>query len=254
MHNLRKPFQGVLNIIRFNWHYYVLSLTFVTIILLTVNQFNTTLQVVASTVVLLIVFTTLTSLAVSFYIYDLSDLYRLSWLDILKSRDKEKILNINAGFDETSNLLQHRFPGSELMVADFYDPEKHTEVSIKRARRAYPSYENTKPVATNHLPLPDNSMDKIFAILSAHEIRNADERVTFFKELSRTLAATGRIIVTEHLRDTANFLAYNIGFLHFHSKSTWLKTFKNAGLIVSEEIKVTRFITTFILVKNGTAS
>ena len=64
----------------------------------------------------------------------------------------------------------------------------------------------------------------------------------------------GQVIVTEHLRDTANFIAYNIGFLHFHSKETWLQTFRNAGFKVFQEIKITPFISTFILTKNGIAS
>ena len=61
-------------------------------------------------------------------------------------------------------------------------------------------------------------------------------------------------IVTEHLRNTINFLAYNIGFFHFHAKATWLKTFESAGFRVTEEIKISAFITTFTLDKNGTAS
>ncbi len=165
-----------------------------------------------------------------------------------------KIVNINAGFDETSNLLRSKFANSELVVFDFYDPAKHTEVSIKRARKAYPPFPNTQQVKTNHLPLQDNSTEKVFAILSAHEIRNDDERNSFFKELRRALTATGQIIVTEHLRDTANFLAYNIGAFHFHSKASWLKAFQSSGLRVVEEIKITPFITTFILDKNGVTS
>ncbi|MEO7045031.1 MAG: methyltransferase, partial [Ferruginibacter sp.] len=98
------------------------------------------------------------------------------------------------------------------------------------------------------------SIDKIFTILSAHEIRDDKERVSFFEELHRVLNSTGQIIVTEHLRDTANFLAYNIGFFHFHSKATWLKTFQLSGFQIVNEIKITPFITTFILEKNGTTS
>ena len=137
---------------------------------------------------------------------------------------------------------------------DFYDPAKHTEVSIRRAREAYPPFPNTQQVKPADLPLQDNSADKIFAILSAHEIRNEIERKSFFQELRRVLSPTGQIIVTEHLRDTANFLAYNIGAFHFHSKASWLKAFQSSGLRVSEEIKITPFITTFILDKNGVTS
>ncbi|MEP6793846.1 MAG: methyltransferase domain-containing protein [Saprospiraceae bacterium] len=190
-------------------------------------------------------------MTVSFYIYDISDLYKLTWLDKWQSNNR-KIVYINAGFDETSHLFKRKFPNSELSVFDFYDPTKHTEVSIKRARKAYAPFPDTQQINTTHLPLPDNSVDVIFVILAAHEIRNDEERITFFQELKRVLTTTGKIIITEHLQDTANFLAYNIGFFHFHSKTTWFKTFQSAGLRVVEEIKITPFITTFILGKNGT--
>ena len=251
--SIRKPFQGVWNIIRFNWHYYVLSAAIVVLIFVLQHYFYS-LSVAANILVLLIVCSTLISLAVSSYIYDFSDLYKLSWLDSLKYGEREIIINIHAGFDETSKLLRKRFEAYELVVADFYDPIKHTEISIKRARKVYPPFPNTQQVSTKYLPIQDNSADKIFTILSAHEIRNNQERVIFFKELQRVLKPSGQVIVTEHLRDKANFLAYNIGFFHFHSKATWLKTFHLSGLCVSKEIKTTPFITTFILEKNGTAS
>lgn len=252
MEAMRKPFQGVGNIIRFNWQYYVLSLIAIVALLLISNNLTAALRAAAIVSVLLIIIANLISLSVSFFIYDLSSLYKLTWLDRL--RTGSKIININAGFDETSNLLKSKFTNADLIVLDFYDPTKHTEVSIKRARKAYPPFPNTQQTSTTNLPLKDKSADNVFAILSAHEIRNDEERVSFFRELNRVLAATGQVIVTEHLRDTANFLAYNIGFFHFHSKSTWLQTFQLAGFKVADEIKITPFISTFILDKNGTAS
>src|SRR5690606_25188876 len=97
----------------------------------------------------------------------------------------------------------------------------------------------------------ENTFDKSIAIFSAHEIRNEKERVQFFKELNRTTKPTGQVLVTEHLRDWKNFLVYTIGFLHFYSRKTWLRTFEQADLTVKQEIKTTPFITTFILEKNG---
>ncbi|MCU7548601.1 class I SAM-dependent methyltransferase [Chitinophagaceae bacterium LB-8] len=254
MDSVRKPFQGVWNIIRFNWHYYILSIFLVLFILLLQKSFNQSFKVAANILALLIISSTLITLIVSLYIYDFSKLYTLTWLSNLKQGGKETIININAGFDETSSLLKRKFENSELLVADFYDPEKHTELSIKRARKAYPPFPNTFRISTKHLPIEDSSADKIFAILSAHEIRNEKERIAFFNELQRVLKASGQIIVTEHLRDTANFLAYNIGFFHFHSKATWHKTFHSSRLQVAKEIKITPFISTFILEKNGSAS
>lgn len=254
MDKMRKPFQGVWNIIRFNWQFYVLAFGFVLLILSFRGSFSATNLIISDILLFLIIGSTILSLLVSTYIYDFSNLYKLSWLDKLRHNEQEKIVNINAGFDETSYLLKEKFKDCKLTVLDFYDQTKHTEVSIRRARKVYPAYPNTQQVKTTDLPLQDNSADKIFTILSAHEIRNEEERKSFFRELHRALSPTGQIIVTEHLRDTANFLAYNIGAFHFHSKTSWLKSFQSSGLRVAEEIKITPFITTFILDKNGVTS
>src|SRR5690606_9614437 len=101
----------------------------------------------------------------SFYIYDLSDLYQLKWIE---NAGNKKILNINAGFDETSEIIINKFPQSDLTICDFYNPDKHTEISIKRARRAYPPNPKTISVLTDKLPFSEKSFDKSFAILSAH--------------------------------------------------------------------------------------
>lgn len=251
---MRKPFQGVWNIVRFNWHFYVLSLGVLLLLLLLSNYTNSTLRLYLLVIALLIFLPTLISLSVSYYVYDLSGLYNLNWVTDFIDTERNTIVNINAGFDETSILLKNKFPNSELVVFDFYDPKKHTEVSIKRARKAYPLFPNTKSVTTNNLPMLDNSADKIFVIFAAHEIRNEQERLGFFKELKRVLKPTGEIFITEHLRDVSNFLAYNIGFLHFYSKQTWLQTFQLAELTLKSEQKITPFISTFTLTKYGVAS
>jgi ubiquinone/menaquinone biosynthesis C-methylase UbiE len=168
-------------------------------------------------------------------------------MDELSMIKPDSIMNVNAGFDETSDLLVQKYPDASLRVLDFYDPDKHTEISIQRARNAYPPFPGTLSIETNKIPLKDQSVDAIFAILSAHEIRDKNERILFFQELNRTLKENGSIIVTEHLRDIPNFLAYTIGFFHFHSKRTWLKTFQAAGLKVNEEIKITSFLNVFVL-------
>ena len=174
----RKSTQGVLNIIRFNWHFYLIAFIILVILFLFKNQFSLQIQTSFNIVVLVAIYIISTSLLVSFYIYDLSDLYQLKWIE---NADNKKILNINAGFDETSEIIINKFPKADLTICDFYNPEKHTEVSIKRARREYPPNPNTISVVTGRLPFLDNTFDQTFAILSAHEIRNQAERVQFFK-------------------------------------------------------------------------
>ena len=249
MDTLRQPFQGVWNIVRFNWHFYVLIAAF----LLGLYILNSSIPPQYNAYILLIsalaIGTTAVSLLVSYYVYDVSNLYTLDWLE--DSSNDLNIVNINAGFDETSVLLSTKYPHAHLTVLDFYDAEKHTEVSIKRARKAYPPFPNTWTITTSNLNLANNSADKVFLTLAAHEIRNDAERAVFFNELRRVLKPDGQIFVTEHLRDTANFLAYNIGFFHFLSKANWYKTFAAADLIITKEQTITPFITLFILEKNG---
>ena len=251
---MRRPFQGVWNIIRFNWHFYVLSFGILFLLLLFSNYANSTFRFYFFIIGLLIFLPTLISLSVSYYVYDLSGLYKLNWITKATTDQQHTIVNINAGFDETSILLKAKFPTAELLVFDFYDPQKHTELSIKRAREAYPLFLNTKSVIATSLPMTENSADKIFVIFAAHEIRNVQERMDFLKELKRVLRPTGEIMITEHLRDVPNFLAYNIGFLHFYSKRTWLQLFKLAGLSLKSEQKITPFISTFTLTKYGVTS
>lgn len=249
MEQLRKPFQGVTNIIRFNWHFYVGVISFCLLIFLINTNFHSPINYLLNLVSLFAITITLITLAVSFYVYDLSGLYKLDWLP--NWDDKQNIVNINAGFDETSELLNLKYPYSNLTVLDFYDPTKHTEISIKRARKAYPSYSNTITTKTETLPIETNSVDKVFVIFSAHEIRNENERVEFFNELKRIISNTGEIYVTEHLRDLPNFLAYNIGFMHFLGLGSWYSVFEKSDLKIKNEQKLNPFITNFTLTKYG---
>ena len=249
MEEIRKPFQGILNILRFNWHFYAIGFVIISLFLIIAPYTNPTISKFIHFIIFLMVLTVFISLVVSYYVYDLSGFYELNWI---KNNDNPiSVLNINAGFDETSVLLKTKFKNATFLVLDFYNPKKHTEISIKRARKIYPPNSKTINISTSKIDLQNNSVDKIFIILSAHEIRNQEERINFFKELNRIIKPKGQIFVTEHLRGFSNFFAYNIGAFHFFSRSNWLNTFDNAKLNVVSEIKKTPFISTFILEPNG---
>ncbi len=254
MEPLRKPLQGVTNIIRFNWHFYVLAFIALAGILFYAPFLNPAYIPYVEIFTALATLSIILSLAVSWYVYDGSALYSLRWMDSIKIQEGTTIVNINAGFDETSALVQHKFPNATIIVFDFYDAAKHTEVSIKRARKAYPAFPGTTAITTTKIPLADASADRILLTLAAHEIRADEERTVFFKELQRILKPGGQVLVTEHLRDLPNFLAYNIGSFHFFSKATWLHTFTASGFNVLQEQKHTPFITTFILEKYAATS
>lgn len=254
MEQLRKPLQGIGNIIRFNWHFYLLSAAMVVFLFLLKVGLQESLFVYINSLAYLVTGVTVISLMVSFYIYDLSALYKLSWVDDFRDSSEEQIINIHAGFDETSALLAHKYPQADLLVLDFYDPIQHTEVSIRRARKAYPPFLNTKQVSTTDFALKAKCADRIFIMFSAHEIRNGTGRIAFFREVQRVLKEKGQVVVTEHLRDVPNFLAYTIGFFHFFSGTSWKRTFEAANLKICKEQKITPFITSFILEKNGVSS
>jgi hypothetical protein len=245
----RKPFQGVTNIVRFNWHFYVIA--GILIVAVIIGQrflnfpFDLLVLLVASGALLGIII----SLLVSWFVYDRSNLYALHFLRDLQISPAAELVNINAGFDETSAILKANYPGASLTVFDFYDPQKHTEISIERARKAYPAFPGTRTISTNAIPLQENSIDVIFLILAAHEIRNDEERIAFFRQLKSALKANGKIVVVEHQRDPNNFFAYNFGFFHFHSNASWKRTFTGSGLIIEKETKHTPFLSNFILRK-----
>ena len=244
---LRKPFQGVVNIIRFNWHLYIISLAILLIIGLFLRQFDGIIHLILFTLSVGILANTLISLAVSYFVYDYSSLYTFDWLKRLPILPGNTLVNIHAGFDESSLTIKNNYVENALRILDFYDPKLHTEVSIKRARAAYPALPETESITTSQLPLPNQSADFVFLILAAHEIRSPKERLIFFQELKRILTPDGKVILLEHQRDIYNFMAYSIGFFHFYPSSTWKKLFKESHFAIQEQFKITPFITAYIL-------
>jgi ubiquinone/menaquinone biosynthesis C-methylase UbiE len=245
--SLRKPLQGVLNIIRFNWHFYIIAFLSLVFIYFFKNIFGNTVEIFVLFLAFGIITTTVISLIVSCWIYDFSDLYSLKWLDDFGIKPDGKMANISAGFDETSVLLTQKFSTASLAIFDFYDEKLHTEVSIKRARLAYPPPPETQVITTKNIPLSAASCDTVFVLLSAHEIRNDAERAVFFKAIKAVLKPNGQLIIVEHLRDTANFMAYTIGFLHFLSEKTWFQTFAAADFKIIKKMKITPFVTGYLL-------
>ena len=167
---VRKPYQGVFNIVRFNWHFYAIA-GMVILALLATGVFTD--KISFWIVVLLaaeILMSVAVSLLVSYYIYDRSHLYDFGWLKGVATDKPQTVINIHAGFDETSATLQKAFTGAIVHVYDFYDPGKHTEISIERARKAYPPFPGTLNVTTDRLPTAEALADLIFNIFALHEI------------------------------------------------------------------------------------
>ncbi|WP_235299686.1 class I SAM-dependent methyltransferase [Portibacter marinus] len=242
----RRPFQGVLNILDFNRHFYYYGLAALALLLVVIYAIK--LPTIISVVLIVgFMYGLLMPLIVSAYVYDFSGYYSLKWLDHFiedKSLSSE-IVNINAGFDETSYIIKDKFKNAELQVYDFYDEELHTEAAIVRARKVSLVYPNTEQIKSNSIPKEDESTDIVFLLSSAHEIREFPEKVEFLKECYRICKPNGKVIMVEHLRDFPNFLAFTVGFNHFFSKRVWKKAFISAGFASVQEKKFTPFMSIF---------
>jgi len=242
----RRNFQGVLNILSFNRHFYVLGFGILVVIFAS-RLFFEWPNLVFWMVVATFVYGLTMPLLVSAYVYDLSGYYKFHWLSkvVSDANNVKLVASIHAGFDETSFILKEKFPGADLRVFDFYDGKQHTEPAIKRARKVSSRYPGTRQIASDHIPLQDKTFDLIFLLSAVHEIRSPEEKLRFLRECHRVCKPGGKVIMVEHLRDLPNFLAFSVGFTHFFSRSVWKKSFEHAGFHSFHEIKFTPFMSVF---------
>ncbi|MAT53256.1 MAG: methyltransferase type 11 [Saprospirales bacterium] len=242
----RQKFQGVLNILSFNRHFYAFGLIAMAIIIGSQYILNWN-EGLFWLVICGFIYGLTMPLIVSAYVYDFSGFYNFDWLKRMNLDDSPQNLNlnINAGFDETSYIIKKILPYSRLQVYDFYNAKQHTEPAITRARKVSSVYPNTQQIDSSKIPLEDNSVDNIFLVSAIHEIRKQEERIQFLKECRRVCKPNGNVIMVEHLRDFPNFFAFTIGFTHFFSSTTWKMAFKEAGFASINESKFTPFMSIF---------
>lgn len=243
----RGPYQGAIQILRYNWGYYALTAAGA---LLAVG-FAALLPGSALLRVLLIAGAVTAalwaagSLAVSHYIYDRSPLYRWQWVATLLLCPPARWLSLHAGLEESSAALRGLFPAAQGVVLDIYDPTAMTEISIARARRLSAASPATR-ADFRRLPLPEGAFDAAFVLFTAHELREQPARQSFFRELRRVLQADGRLLLVEHLRDFRNFLAFGPGAFHFYSRSEWVRLATQCGFGIERELSMTPFVRVFV--------
>jgi ubiquinone/menaquinone biosynthesis C-methylase UbiE len=249
----RGKYDGVLSILQYNWHFYAASLCALVGIgaLLWFRLLPRAGEALLIGAATLTAFWSLSSLLVSYYVYDYRGVTRWKWIPRILSFPPQQWLNIHAGLDESTLILTQFFPNTRYMVVDIYDPQEMTEPSIARARRLRSSLEPTVAGKLDALPLPDRNRDTLFLLFAAHEIRQSSRRTEFFLESARVLANSGQLLLVEHLRDWRNFVAFGPGFLHFHSRDEWLRLAHDAGLTVEREDRITPFVRYFLMTKAG---
>jgi len=246
----RRQFQGMFAIARFNWPFYLAALAALVasapaFFLLAVPLKGASAIAFGCAAYFIIV-----SLGVSHIVYDRSDLYRWSWLRrALQGVSMRQAIFCHSGFDETSAELRESFGDVQWNTLDHYDPERMTEPSIHRARALFPPTPGTLSCRYDAWPLPAECADVVFGLLAIHELRGETERTAWFAEASRSLRHGGRVVLAEHMRDLANFLAFGPGFLHFHSLAGWRRCWEPAGLCCLDRFSVTPFVQIIVLTK-----
>src|SRR6516164_2233906 len=95
-----------------------------------------------------------------------------------------------------------------------------------------PSSGSSEPISASAWPVATGTQDVVFALSAAHELRKAEERAAFFREVKRVIGGYGKIIVIEQLRDLANWACFGVTALHFLSRRTWMKSFAEANLAI----------------------
>ncbi len=238
----RTPYQGVIQIVQFNWRSYVAAILGVGTAVIASPFLPYRARLVVMVCALPPLFWLASSLIISHYVYDRSQLYEFKWVDEVFPLAPHNWINIHSGFDETSELLAAKFPGADCEAVDIYDPEVMTEPSIAIARRLKSRSIHATGAHYAALRFATGSIDAAFVIFSAHELRRHNQRVTFFTEIARILTPEGDIILVEHSRDLWNFLAFGPGVFHFFSEHMWRRAASDAALLVRTECSITRFV------------
>jgi SAM-dependent methyltransferase len=243
----RKPYQGVMQILHFNWRIYLATAAGVFAAALAWPLLPHAGRWLLALCGAPALFWMVASLAVSHYVYDCFPLYDLHWLQRALTRAPRRWINVHAGWDETSRLLQAIFPDAIGEAVDLFDPGVMTEPSIRQAHRINHSVIPSTPARYDALPFESATVDAAFVIFAAHELRHRKQRVKFFSEIARVLTAGGECLVIEHARDAWNFLAFGPGFLHFFPQREWRRATQLAGLAMRRELLLTGFVHVFIL-------
>lgn len=251
MSGKRGKYQGAIQIFQYNRPFYLFTWlgSLVAILVLSWVSLPWWLRLAGFVGVGLSFVWSVLSLVVSYYVYDASGLYRWDWISGWFAERPSSWINIHAGLDESSPALKEMFPEGFLGVLDIYDPNEMTEPSIARARELTPPELIPTAVDYKALPIVSGGVETIFLLFAAHEVRRPEAREKFFSELSRALCSGGRLLIVEHLRDAANFLAFGPGCLHFLSRAEWLRVARGSGFGVLREESFTPFVRVFLLEK-----
>jgi hypothetical protein len=236
-------------VVSFNRHFFALALLACAVgIVLCVLVEHPLVRVMLALGVGFALYFMVASVIAVYFIYDASDLYKLEWWPArcLKQPPDDGIV-VHAGLDPASPEIKAKYPQMRLRIFDFFDASVTSQASIRRAHRLFPPSAAEERIAADAWPAQAASQDVVFVLNAAHELRKVEERLAFFREVKRVLKNGGKVIVIEQLRDLVNFACFGVAAFHFLSRRTWLRSFAEADLNVTDEFAISPFMRAFVL-------
>lgn len=241
----RTRFEGALRVARLSLHVYVLAAAAIAAgaAIALWPGVPPPLRVAAVAGVLVAAWFSAASFLAFHWIFDRSGLTRWTWLAGELPAPPSRWVQVSGGLRETHAPLDAIFPGAEGLDLDIYDPKTMPAPAITRARSLEGSAAATA-AESGALPVEDAWADAVVVVLAAHEIREADRRERFFRELARILAPDGTLVLIEHPRNVAAALAFGpLGLSHFLPSSEWERLSTLARLTPRRTRTMSPFVT-----------
>jgi SAM-dependent methyltransferase len=248
---LRGPVDGAWQVIRVNWPKYAagLAVAIALIALATIPAIPNPARIPLILTGSLALWWTTASILASFWVYDLRQALDCWWAVPHAPSGLTRYVNIHSGLDQTSLPLSFLFPQAQGVTLDIYDPALMPEPSITLARKLYPASSPQIQAKFDALPIDTSSVDAVFIVFAAHELRTDAHRESLLKESFRILGQGGRLFLAEHPRDLATFACFGPGFVHFFSQQTWEKNLIHAGFKHARQFSLTPFASVWVCEK-----
>lgn len=238
----RGSLAGVRMILGYNWPLYVTGLaTVATGAALAARRSSPTLLRLAGAAGAGVAgWLSVASVAASWWVYDLSELYRWTWLPRTVRHEPRHIIVMHAGLDEASEPVSRTWPMAAVSSLDVHGGLGRTTASLRLARRdagrdAEAHHEAHGQLATD--------TDLVVIFLAAHELRSRTARVELMRRIHHSLVVGGRLVLVEHVRDLSNAVVFGPAIGHFYPVREWRDAIGRGGLDLVAEERITPFIT-----------
>jgi hypothetical protein len=175
-----------------------------------------------------------TSLVATWWVYDHRQVYERLTEGLAEIGEWAAV---HAGFDDSADALRASIGRPPAAVAEIALAPGH---SLRRARRLSQHPPACAPV--DGVALAAGSLDSIFLTFAAHEVRDLAGQRALFSDLRKALRPSGQLVITEHLRDVANFAVYGPGAIHFQPLATWQARAAEAELSIDGHATITPFV------------